>query len=153
MAESGVRGTSEEAPAPPPSVPEDETRVFRVGRREFKRWFDAPSRNFVMGSLPPRIRELLGAKSDALIFSQEMLAKQKGSHPDISVKVYVGALNKIRDCTEAYPDGPNHIRAIVKVGGKSYRLALKATRDRTEVYLASLYRQREKDLRRVRRKK
>jgi hypothetical protein len=151
MAEAGALGIPEGTPDP--AAVEGGARAFRVGRREFKRWFDAPSGNFVMGSLPPRIRELLGAKSDALIFSQETLAKQKGSHPDISAKVYVGALNKIWDCTETYPDGPNHIRAIVKTGGKSYRLVLKATQDRTEVYLASLYRQREKDLRRVRRKK
>jgi hypothetical protein len=144
MAETGAREIPEEALAPPAAT-DGGIKAFHVGRREFKKWFDAPDGDFVMGNLPPHIRELLGAKSDALIFSQETLAKQKNNHPGISAKDYVSVLNGIPACGEIYRTRDHHIGLVVK-SRKTWAVVIKTTRDGAESYMVSLHRLRDHSL-------
>jgi len=140
----GGRGGSSQPDTPPPKA------TFSIGAKEFKSWYDRPEGNLVIPNLPSHIKEALGTEADSLIFSAETLEKQ-GKHKDLKAEDYVSVLNKIKDCTEIFPDGPNHVRMLVESGGKGYRLVLKATQDRREVYLSALYRQTERDMERVRR--
>jgi hypothetical protein len=118
---------------------ERETGTFRVGQKEFLDWFGNPTGNFVMAGMPPRVKELLGARTDILVFSKETLAKQKSNHPEIAAEDYIGVLNGIPDCGEIYRTRDYHIGLVVK-SQEAWAVVIKTTRDYAESYMVSLHR-------------
>jgi hypothetical protein len=116
-----------------------EVEAFHVGQKEFVDWFGNPEGDFVMANLPPHIKELLRAKSDALVFSYETLVKQKSNHPEIAAEDYVSVLNGIPGCGEIYRTRDYHVGLVVK-DRQAWAVILKTTKDYAESYMVSLHR-------------
>jgi hypothetical protein len=100
---------------------------------------EMPKVNYVIGNLPPYIKEILRAKSETLLFSADGLAKQLNHHPDLTTKEYASVFDKLKDCKEIYEGKDARIALIVK-DGRHYAVLMKTTRSKTENYLVSLHR-------------
>jgi len=114
---------------------------------------EMPMSRIVIKGLPKGIKDALGTGADSAFFSADNLAKQLNNHPDIAEAVYRDVFNIMRLNNEIYLDGPYSVRVLIKQGGKDYRLVLKTTNNRTNVYLSALYRQKARDVERVKRHK
>ena len=103
------------------------------------RWAMPADENFVITDLPPRIAKALGTSADSLLVSPNNMAKQFRNHPDLMADEYTGVFGKMNCCTEIYDSGGTRI-ALILQDGAWYRMILKATTDRTEVFMVSLHR-------------
>ena len=98
-----------------------------------------PKVNYVIGNLPPHIKEVLRATTETLLFSADGFAKQLNHHPDLTTKEYADVFDKLKDCKEVYEGKDARIALIVK-DDRYYAVLIKTTRSKTENYLVSLHR-------------
>ena len=103
------------------------------------RWAMPAGEDFVIKDLPPHTAKALGTGADSLLVSPNNMAKQFRNHPDLTPGEYTGVFGRMNDCTEIYDSGGTRI-ALILQDGAWYRMILKATTDRTEVFMVSLHR-------------
>jgi len=104
---------------------------------------------FAAAVLRPSDKVLLGSKSQTVLLSDATLAKQAVEHPEIGLADYQ-KLQAIMDSGEVYRQGNVRLVFFRTDDGVWYRAAVKVTRDGNEIYLVTLFRTRERDVRNAR---
>ena len=116
---------------------------------------EMPKVNYVVGSLPPQIKEawekILSKeiKAKSVFFSADSLAKQLNHHPELTIKEYASVFDRMKGHIEIYKEGDFGVVLMFK-DGVWYRVALKSTNDLAEVYLTSLHKLNKDSLQRAR---
>lgn len=93
---------------------------------------------FPVAVLSPRAKQALQAESQEVRFSRASLIEHLDRHPEIGLTEYQ-LVQRMIDDGEIYQDGANRI-ALLAVNGVLYRAAIKATANRREVFLLTLFR-------------
>jgi hypothetical protein len=138
-------------------------KLFSVDEAKFVEWFDRmearytelmeqygdvdkvrrrmPQENITIDNPPRQIQEALKTTAESLVFSPDSLAKQLDHHPEITSAEYISVMNKIKDCTgkTIFPEG-SHRAVLLVVDGQAYKVVLKTTKTRSEIYMLSLHR-------------
>ncbi|MDD3938038.1 phage minor head protein [Rhodoferax sp.] len=110
----------------------------------FSRWYDAPTGAWPMVRLPAVDLAALGAAIGVRVaqMSSETAIKQKQHHPDLSAQDYLAAQQVIDQASakasKTNPTGTTSMIYIQEVQG--YVLVVKATADKTGLYVTSYYR-------------
>lgn len=118
-------------------------------RINFSDWFlsaTTQSKSFAFAVLPLRVSALLGTISSVVLFSGETAAKQKMKHPDLTSDVYQMISERISHPDVLIRKDNGHKLVFFFIGDKWYEAIVKVTRDKSEVYLVSVYRSDEKKL-------
>ncbi|MCL1909294.1 MAG: hypothetical protein FWG12_08040 [Holophagaceae bacterium] len=119
-------------------IEETENKARREKLKQIRN--EMPKANIVIGKLPPHIQKALGTQADSLLFSPDGLAKQLCEHPELSMAEYRSVFEQINGCQKIYPDKKLHVALILpKDKSTTYRVVLKTTGRRSEVYLLSLH--------------
>lgn len=104
----------------------------------FARWTAAPAGQYPVAVLDDRDRDLLGTSARLVRLSDDTMRKQLRKHPDLSAEEY-RLLPTVIERGGVVRDGDAHL-AYYWMGERLYGAVVKATKDRTELYVASLRR-------------
>lgn len=104
----------------------------------FKRFFAGQiGGEFPIATLAAADKLLLGASSSVVLLSQESLAAHVDKHPEITLADY-RKIQQVLDEGEVYQQGESRL-VYIKLGGVTYRAALKRTADGRKNYFLTLF--------------
>ncbi|MFV0475339.1 MAG: phage minor head protein [Pikeienuella sp.] len=94
--------------------------------------------------------EALGAKTRVALYSSETAEKERRKHGDAALDL-LALTQEAFDGPDVFPDDRSRV-AFVEVRGKLWRIVLKATQDKAEIYITSFHRSNPKQLEKWRRR-
>lgn len=89
--------------------------------------------------LKPTQVAAIAARGKIVRFSDDTARKQAGRHPDLTPEDY-GRVQRMLDTGPTVRRGDRTIIAVIEEDGRWFEAVVKATRDRTELYLTSYHR-------------
>lgn len=113
----------------------------------FRHFVACPEGRIAVGHLPEAVRAAFGARTGEVLLSAETMAKQKRHHPDLTADDYL-LLPLLLSWPDVAVAQAGRRAALLRVGRKTLRAAVKTTIDRRESYLISLHYMGEAALRR-----
>lgn len=116
---------------------------------DFTSWFlsaTKQSESFAFAELAPNIAGLIGSTCSVVLFSGENAVKQRDKHPDLSIDVYQMIAENISQPDALVRKDNGHKLVFFFIAEKWYEAIIKTTRDKSEVYLVSIYRSDERKL-------
>ena len=118
----------------------------RVASPVFADWFRQPAAGsrFVIAALDEDLQRRLGAQQKAVLLSDETLAKQKVSHPDLTAEEYQ-LLPEIFHKGRVIRENEHNIH-FYAIRGRLYKAVVKITQKRHENYLTTFHRARKKQV-------
>ena len=128
-------------------------RIFEAevgaGVQALTDWMVSPQGNLCVCPLTLKLQGALKTPSSSVLLSPHTLAKQLNKHPELSPHEYHAVFIALAS-GETYLDGAFRVVIIYELD-RWYKVVLKATAARDEVFLVSLFRMDEKTLKKVRR--
>jgi SPP1 gp7 family putative phage head morphogenesis protein len=105
---------------------------------DFKKFFKIPAGSFEIATLAPKIKSMLKAKTDTILLSEQTI-KSHGHHPEIGAFDYY-LINYMQKNTLFAVQKEDGVKVIlIKKFSKIYEVILKATQDKKEVYLITMF--------------
>jgi SPP1 gp7 family putative phage head morphogenesis protein len=120
-----------------------------VSQSDFKKWFKYENKSsFVIASLHPKYKKILGVKSSEVPITKKVLQKQKKNHPEIKDYEYLAINSMINKSELVIKKGSDilvHIKDILEV---QYFCVIQANTKREKAFIASFRRTRSEDIKR-----
>ena len=128
------------------------TVASRVKSQVFTDWFRQPAADsrFVIGALDEALKRRIGVQQKAILLSEKTLAKQKVSHPDLTIEEYQ-LLPEIFHKGRVIRENEHNIH-FYAIRGRLYKAVVKITQKRHENYLTTFHRARKQQVERETRK-
>jgi hypothetical protein len=118
-----------------------------ICQQQIVEWMGNPVGNLAVATIPLKVQNSLATWLPYILMSPDTMAKQRSRHPELTIWEYISVFESI-ESGRAYQDGTHKVIIICKIN-RWYKSVIKATSNRNEIYLISLFRVDTKTLRKT----
>lgn len=120
-----------------------------LSQSDFKKWFKYENKSsFVIASLHPKYKKILGVKSSEVPITKKVLQKQKKNHPEIKDDEYLAINSMINKSELVIKKGSDVLVHIKDILGVEYFCVIQANAPREKAFVASFRKTKKDDIKR-----